>query len=75
MIRPKEYEDMITTDEAAEIIGCHPATLRLWCREGIKHPPYYMTGGEKQPKRYFRRNEVDKWTSEFRKSRRIGGKL
>ena len=61
---------MLTTDEAAEIIGIHPQSLRRWCREGEHHPPFSQTGG-KEPKRYFRRDEVEAWADDYKGVKRV----
>jgi MerR family transcriptional regulator/heat shock protein HspR len=38
MIRPKENQPVYVISVAAELIGCHPRTLRIYEGKGLIHP-------------------------------------
>jgi excisionase family DNA binding protein len=58
--------DWITLQEAAEILGVHPATVRNWSDKG--RLPVYRTGGGH---RRYKRSEVELWAASSREEARF----
>ena len=57
---------MLTSKEAAELIGIKPATLRQWRYLG-RGPAYVKFGGD-LGRCMYRRQDVDRWISRNRRT-------
>ena len=57
-------KDWISLEEAAEIVGVHPSTIRLWSDKGIL-PVYRTPGGHRR----YRRADVELWVEHVRRDR------
>ncbi|HUH97842.1 MAG TPA: helix-turn-helix domain-containing protein [Anaerolineales bacterium] len=55
-------KDWISLKEAAEIVGVHPSTIRLWSNKGIL-PVHRTPGGHRR----FRRADVELWVEHVRR--------
>jgi excisionase family DNA binding protein len=57
-------KDWISLKEAADIMGVHPSTIRLWSDKGIL-PVYRTPGGHRR----YRRADVELWVEHVRRDR------
>ena len=53
--------EWLNLSEAAEILGVHPSTVRLWADQG-RLPVHRTQGGHRR----FKRQEVELWTQSQR---------
>jgi len=60
----KEQENWLTLSQAAELLGVHPSTVRLWSDKG--QLPVHRTQGKH---RRYRRSEVELWAKTARQPR------
>ena len=51
--------ELLTTERAADYLGCHPVTLRRKAREGAV--PYSRPFGGKRTRLYFDKAALDRW--------------
>lgn len=63
-------EEILTVDEAAEILKLHPGTLYSWIRLG-KGPIHFKMGSGEKPSIRIKRDDLDLWIAQFRQK---GGK-
>lgn len=61
-----ENEKWLNLSQAAELLGVHPSTVRLWSDKGLL--PVHRTQGKH---RRYRRSEVELWASTARQPRSI----
>jgi len=59
-------EEWLSLSEAAEILGVHPSTVRLWSNKGLL-PAHRTKGGHRR----YRRSEVALWARTARESRTV----
>jgi excisionase family DNA binding protein len=65
-----ETDDWLNLSEAAEILGVHPSTVRLWADKG-EVPAHRTAGGHRR----FRRAEVEAWAAARREARQPAGQM
>lgn len=63
-------DNWLNLSEAAEILGVHPSTVRLWADRG-EIPAHRTAGGHRR----FRRVEIETWASARREARQPAGHL
>ena len=51
-------QDLMTTDEAAEFLDLHPATMATWRMTEGRGPRYFKVG---QRNVRYRRSELERW--------------
>jgi len=61
-------DDWLNLSEAAEILGVHPSTVRLWADKG-EIPTHRTAGGHRR----FRRVEIESWAAARREARQPAG--
>lgn len=61
-------DEWLNLSEAAEILGVHPSTVRLWADKG-EIPAHRTAGGHRR----FRRAEIETWASARREARQPVG--
>lgn len=61
---PTVADDWLNLSEAAEILGVHPSTVRLWADKG-EVPTHRTAGGHRR----FRRPEIEAWAAARRDAR------
>ncbi|MCJ7584100.1 MAG: helix-turn-helix domain-containing protein, partial [Anaerolineales bacterium] len=62
----QEKEEWLTLSQAAELLGVHPSTVRLWSDKG--QLPVHRTQGKH---RRYRRSEVELWAKTARQPRAL----
>jgi excisionase family DNA binding protein len=63
-------EEWLNLSEAAEILGVHPSTVRLWADKG-EIPTHRTAGGHRR----FRRPEIETWAAARRDARQPAGQM
>lgn len=66
----KGRDDWLSLSEAAEILGVHPSTVRLWADKG--EIPAHRTAGRH---RRFRRAEIEAWAAARREAKHTAGQM
>lgn len=46
--KPEEYPEILTLQEASELLNCHPNTLRNWDNKGILKAIRFGTRGDRR---------------------------
>ena len=46
--KPEEYPEILTLQEACELLNCHPNTLRNWDNKGILKAIRFGTRGDRR---------------------------
>ncbi|MDP1779422.1 MAG: helix-turn-helix domain-containing protein, partial [Anaerolineales bacterium] len=59
-------DEWLSISEAAEVLGVHPSTVRLWSDKGIL-PVHKTQGGHRR----YKRSEISLWAGSSQKSRAI----
>jgi DNA-binding transcriptional MerR regulator len=57
-------EPLISSKEAARLLGVKPQTLRLWRKEA-RSPRYYRPGGGRG-RVFYRRGDIERWLEQHR---------
>ena len=59
-------DEWLSLSDAAEVLGVHPSTVRLWSDKGIL-PVHKTQGGHRR----YKRSEISLWAGSSQKSRAI----